>query len=189
MIKLKPEETDYKVRVKRVFDATERCLEVVERLGLVEKKKAMFRRRFQVSIKSGDGAFGGCKNGIPYIKISTHCRDHNKQQWLEYLIEKDWTSPKIWREAVIAAKDNKWMFVEYSSFHKDPEIGGFLSDDPLDHVRATVAHEIAHAIHWWHIEMCGHKKSSPHGSDWRVLYRALRREWVNPLINKGNDNG
>lgn len=184
MDKLKPSDADYKIRAKRIFDSVEQCLDVVNRLDLVKHKNLVFFRRFEVSIGSGDRAWGGCKNGIPKIRISVYCRDHNKEQWLNELQDRVWFKMKVWKEALERAKNNEWMFIEYSHIHKDHDIGSFISDNPLDHVRAVVAHEIAHAIHWWHINECGHKRTRPHGGDWRFLYRALRREWVNPLRSK-----
>lgn len=61
------------------------------------------------------------------------------------------------------------QFQEYRSIAEDPEIGTFYSDLNADHVRAVVAHEMAHAADYWDGDQTGH------GSEWRYRYRILRR--------------
>lgn len=68
-------------------------------------------------------------------------------------------------------------FQEYKRHAKSLHIGSFVSESPTLIHKAVVCHEMAHAIQFWN-----GSPGKPHGSRWRILYRALRDEWVNPYI-------
>ena len=63
-------------------------------------------------------------------------------------------------------------FNEYARIKDDKEIGTFLTTDPNDVLMVIAMHEVAHAIDWWNNPST--KGHDAHGSDWRVLYRAIR---------------
>lgn len=79
------------------------------------------------------------------------------------------TIPALYEEA-------KGKFHEYARIRKIKGIGEFHSDDTNDHIHAVVAHEIAHAVDYWN------GVESAHGSEWRVVYRALRKHLNVPEV-------
>ncbi|EOX2600991.1 hypothetical protein ACPENL_003249 [Yersinia enterocolitica] len=79
-----------------------------------------------------------------------------------------------------------YNFREYYHIDRDPDIGSFPSIDRLDHVKALVAHELAHFLQR-HIRQCvglptlDYNKA--HGEGWQFLYGVLRRE-LNQRLNE-----
>ena len=80
--------------------------------------------------------------------------------------------------------DRLW---EYKAIANDPVIGAVALAGHRDNVLfALVAHEVAHHVQRryansmsfaWRVKM-----KKPHGDGWRMIYRWLRRELVNPAI-------
>lgn len=155
-------------------------LDQIERLQLIRFCPDLFH--YTAKIKTGwtDGAGGYCPaNAAPFIYIGLRLGDFDKATALRRAIENPGKG-KVWKLETQHAKLGEWLYVEYSHIHNDDEIGGFISDDPKDHVRATVAHELAHTVHWWNIHMEQETDKVNHGGAWQTIYRALRVGWVNP---------
>lgn len=76
---------------------------------------------------------------------------------------------------------------EYAAIRKDPVIGRVRDAGSAENMLfALVAHEVAHHVQRryansmsfaWRVKM-----KKPHGDGWRMIYRWLRRELVNPAI-------
>lgn len=116
------------------------CADLLINHGMVRRPET-FRRKLTVKVrKMRSGGCGGVRGGIPTITIADR-----------YINEIG-------------------LFWEYPSHREDPEIGEFYSEDPTDHIKAIVAHEIAHAADHWS------GNNTNHGSEWKWRYRMLRRE-------------
>ena len=70
---------------------------------------------------------------------------------------------------------------EYSSFDKDPEIGGFFTDNIVDAMRMVICHEMAHACQYYDYEIKGYK-DVPHGQVFKDIYRDIRNVFLNPYL-------
>lgn len=163
----------------RLFDEG---LAEVDRLGLVTCDPDRFFPLITLRTGLTDGAYGGLnKKRLPYIYIGTRYDGFNKEQAMRNN-QAYRGNEKSWGQARELAKQGKWQYVEYGHINNDPEIGAFVSDNPEDHVRALVAHELAHAVHWWEMEQGKPADRTEHGPAWQAIYRTLRREWVNPKI-------
>ncbi len=78
-------------------------------------------------------------------------------------------------------------FEEYAAIAKDPVIGSIhLAGNRENVLFALVAHEVAHHVQtayaWKMSDAWAEKMKKPHGDGWRMIYRWLRRELVNPAI-------
>jgi len=139
------------------------------------KRPATFRKRFKVNEIRSEGCSGGSskKNG-PHINVGCEWRGLSKERLIAVIEYAFFDGCRIWEIARQNWVDHKGLtFVEYASFADDPEIGWFMADDIEDHCFAMVMHEVAHAIDWWNNP--SNEGHHAHGSDWRVLYRALRK--------------
>ena len=100
---------------------------------------------------------------------------------------------------VILRITDRTRFTEYPSFISDPEIGGFCAPGHLVRL-AAAAHELAHVIQHWQqfaslfdldgnfdrervLELLHQDMVGDHDEEWQGIYRQLRVEFVNPLIN------
>lgn len=160
-------------------------LRQIKRLELVKYlNEDDFFERIYCNTGTTKGARGGVDSkGNPCIYIGTRLLGFDKENDFRYLTGST-RHKDIWKTAAALAKRGQWLHVEYSHIHSDPEIGGFISDEPTDHIRTTIAHELAHAIHWWTTENTAEKDTTSHGKLWQDIYRTLRVEWVNPLLTK-----
>lgn len=69
---------------------------------------------------------------------------------------------------------NRKVVKEYPRIDHDKEIGGFIPRTELDVLYYLACHETAHAIdHWNYFQ--GIESSRGHGSEWRFIYRQLRK--------------
>ena len=76
-------------------------------------------------------------------------------------------------------------FAEYASFAKNTIIGDVYSKDPLDKLKATILHEVAHAVQYFHYkETCTTCK--PHGPVFKEYYTLLRKNLLNNELPKQN---
>lgn len=154
------------------------------RIGLVKHAPELFRYKLHIRTGWTDGARGGCSKDLdPGVYIGLRGDEFDKALTLRRRTEQPGRKG-VWKLATQHAKIGEWLFVEYSHIHNDSVIGGFISDDPRDHTRALVAHELAHAVHWWHIQTGYESERTSHGKAWQAIYRELRVEWVNPLRAK-----
>tara|TARA_B100000427_G_C15443448_1_gene566209 strand:+ start:283 stop:777 length:495 start_codon:yes stop_codon:yes gene_type:complete len=74
---------------------------------------------------------------------------------------------------------------EYARIKNDPVIGAMEFATPEDALMLTVAHEVAHMIHfnyWDTTRWLRNGDQSTHGKNWQKIYRILRRELVNKNI-------
>lgn len=157
--------------------------QVIWRLGLVMFYADTFHESVRCRTGLGKSAHAAiAKGGIPEIYLGTRGTGFDKTLDLELYKKFKRDKSRIWRHAAEHARAGNWVFVEYANIFDDPEIGAFISDDSDDHIRATVAHELAHAVHLWHQEHGIEIDKKPHGETWRRIYRALRVAWVNPLL-------
>ena len=90
--------------------------------------------------------------------------------------------------------DEKHYHREYKSYDSDPQIGGRVCLN-LDHTYLiSVSHEVAHHVQFYkgaRIKRFRNNYSRPHGDCFKAIYRYLRRDLVNPIIDKDildNDN-
>lgn len=78
-------------------------------------------------------------------------------------------------------------FLEYRHYHNDPEIGGFLSDDWKDGLRALTAHEFAHVVQMILTKYLPADQAKPyqkaHGDGFKDIYRLFRRTVINPHLS------
>jgi len=84
--------------------------------------------------------------------------------------------------------NSEWS--EYSRFNMDPVIGRITVTDNRDILLCLVAHEVSHFIQFtyynWFPEYMKRKqdKDRGHGECFRTIYRYLRSDLVNPIINQ-----
>jgi hypothetical protein len=75
---------------------------------------------------------------------------------------------------------------EYKSFVNDPVIGRINVTDDEDILLCLVAHEVSHYVQYtfrnWFPEYLKKDYRKPHGPIFQKLYRYLRRDMVNPMI-------
>ena len=74
---------------------------------------------------------------------------------------------------------------EYARIKNDPVIGECAFETPEDALMLTVAHEVAHLIHYnysIYTRWLRDGDNTPHGKNWQRIYRILRRELVNKNI-------
>lgn len=168
-------------------------IEDAKKIGAVRYNPKGFYKDLHFSIGSGKVARGGMKriDGKlrPMVRLSDYVRYHDKELWLMHL--RDISRPtkdKVWSKAFEHAHRNEWFHVEYARIIDDPDIGSFVSDDWRDHVKAVIAHELAHAIAYWNKREIKGRDIKPHGSEWRKIYRHLRKELVNPYIGFSEAN-
>jgi len=152
-----------------------KVIEMTVDLKLLEKP-SRFRKRFKVEETRGETCFGGNrKDSGPFIRVGRKACYLSKESLISVIERTSPTDCRIWK----LAEDN-WnnlgglTFVEYASFADDPEIGWFMSNTIEHHCFAMVMHEVAHAVDWWNNPST--KGHQGHGSDWKVLYRALRKK-------------
>jgi hypothetical protein len=131
------------------------CIEIAIEQKLIRRPKS-FEKNLDVKFHNGIGCYGGCWKGQAYVSFG--------------LSPEGWFNPKI--------KHNR----EYKRYAKSPYIGSFTTKKSSLVHKATVAHEIAHAIQFWN-----GNPGKPHGYEWRIIYRKIREVWVNPYIN-GNES-
>lgn len=78
--------------------------------------------------------------------------------------------------------------IEYDSFNNDPVIGKIRVSGKDDHLLCIVAHEVAHHVQFkfWNRSKILSTKNwrKPHGEVFKLLYRHLRKDLVNPIINQ-----
>ena len=168
-----------KQQVARIFAEG---AEQVEKLGLVTHSTGEFFGRLELKTGCTEGARGGISsNGAPGIYIGTRGDGFDMETDFRRHGERNWRE-KCWKRAAELAREGKWQYVEYSHINNSPEIGAFVSNDSDDHIRALIAHELAHAIHWWKVSLDQEDNRVEHGPVWVGIYRALRAHWVNPKI-------
>lgn len=91
-------------------------------------------------------------------------------------------------------KDGKFYMSEYKRFEKDPDIGGIASMNWKKVLAAYVAHEIAHALHWTpgtkpylrralNLPHQILRDDKAHGKMWKAIYKDLRINFVNHLMD------
>lgn len=90
--------------------------------------------------------------------------------------------------------DEEHFHTEYSSYNNDPQIGG-RKCLKLDHAYLmSVSHEVSHHVQFARAKYVNRFKTTyrkPHGDCFKAIYRYLRRDLVNPIIDKDildNDN-
>ena len=94
-------------------------------------------------------------------------------------------------QCIIMINTSCWQFgnqewSEYKAFDNDPVIGriGVTSDE--DVLLCLVAHEISHYVQYtfrnWFPAYLKKDYHKPHGPTFQKLYRYLRRDMVNPMI-------
>lgn len=71
---------------------------------------------------------------------------------------------------------------EYPRLDTDPIIGGFYTDNVFDRARCYVAHEVAHALQFYHKKLNPKTYDRPHGLSFQHPYAVLRKAMVNPTL-------
>jgi len=180
-----------------IREAFERTMFAATELQLVTTSPRIFIERAELRISQGGpdkrwlGGTTNTQNGVsPVVYASTCARYTDKAAYLEFLApggNAHTYRKQVWAEAAQIAATGAWPHVEYYRICRDPDIGMFTSDDPLDHINAAMCHEVAHAVQHWEKHYQWGKSHgtdwSPHGTFWRETYRALRNELFNPWRN------
>lgn len=173
---------DISQRLLLVNKTFEECKSVVdEYVDTLKYKKTFLKRIYLMKETSGEAWSGGANRKHPRIQYSLNDRYFDKEKWLKKISTITNVKKINWRQVKEQALLDNWIHVEYTRIFTDPIIGGFISDNPVDHVRCAMAHEMAHVIHYWNKYYNG-KDLGPHGPVWRNIYRILRREWVNKSL-------
>lgn len=131
----------------KAWRIVEQQLKVLRGKRLIREPKR-FAEQLRVHIKRTQVSRGGLGRGWrPYITIAAH------------------------RYQATGA------FCEYSHIQRDPEIGGFRTDEPDRIFKTVIAHELAHAVVIWNWSRKDRRSKPPvaHGHEWRTTYRELRR--------------
>lgn len=154
----------------KTIECVNMCLDVIKSKKLVNNFDE-FNEKLLVNIKTINTAYGGInKQGYPHITICRNDRFWNKEKHINKILnqcENNWN----FEEAKKYAKLNKWLFVEYRSFHKDEWIGGFISNSKERHLLGLIAHEVSHACDYFDGD------NSAHGNPWRYRYKELRKSF------------
>ena len=83
--------------------------------------------------------------------------------------------------------DEEHFHTEYKSYNNDPQIGG-RKCLKLDHAYLmSVSHEVSHHVQYArakHVDRFKTTYRKPHGDCFKAIYRYLRRDLVNPIIDK-----
>jgi len=86
-------------------------------------------------------------------------------------------------------QSGRHMWTEYKRFDKDPIIGRIMVNDADDSLWCLVAHEVAHHVQYRYCPRVARfsARSSkpytkPHGYCFQDVYRYLRRDLINPMI-------
>ncbi len=83
--------------------------------------------------------------------------------------------------------DEEHFHSEYKSYNNDPQIGG-RKCLKLDHAYLmSVSHEVSHHVQFArakHVDRFKANYRKPHGDCFKAIYRYLRRDLVNPIIDK-----
>ena len=181
------------VRINRIHSCVQQVLEFIEVQSLV-LHPGRFVHLFRTTIRSAQTCYGGVTKGIPFVKLSTRNEYHDPVKYAGIMLR---PNPPVYGHKhynlrmVAAAKLGTGAYIEYASFDKDPEIGGFYSDSADLCTMAVVCHEIAHAAVSWNTRYCvylknGITKVKPHGPEWKQMYKILRRKFVNPYLPRNH---
>lgn len=77
---------------------------------------------------------------------------------------------------------------EYSAYNNDPVIGRIEVTDNKDILLCLIAHEVSHYVQYtfrnWFPEYLKKDYKKPHGKTFQKIYRYLRSDLVNPIINE-----
>lgn len=77
---------------------------------------------------------------------------------------------------------------EYSAYNNDPVIGRIPVSDNRDILLCLIAHEVSHYVQYtfrnWFPEYLKKDYAKPHGKTFQKIYRYLRRDLVNPMIEQ-----
>lgn len=124
-----------------------------------------FRRRY------------GYTGPVPDIKVKWH----TKHSW------GGWKGITISPGYLYALKSTYYSiyFREYSHIDKLPNIGGFYSCNRLNHIKALVAHELAHFLQRHTNQAClpSLDYRTPHGEGWQYLYSITRKD-LNRILQR-----
>ena len=89
-----------------------------------------------------------------------------------------------------ARENTLWTHGEYKSFNEDPVIGKHEVQNFEHCVWLQVAHEVSHHVQYAicpHIKRFSRRGSKsyfkPHGDGFKAIYRYLRKDFINPLID------
>lgn len=77
------------------------------------------------------------------------------------------------------------IFQEYDSYAADPVIGSRSVNDEIDYFMLVAAHETAHHVQFAYgprISRFRLNYRKPHGDCFKAIYRYLRRDLINPII-------
>lgn len=91
---------------------------------------------------------------------------------------------------VLCWQFGKSAWTEYKSFNNDPVIGRIEVCDNRDILLCLVAHEVSHFIQMTYSDSFPlylrkkQNKDRGHGECFRTIYRYLRQDLVNPIINE-----
>jgi len=91
------------------------------------------------------------------------------------------------------AEGDEGFVAEYKSFNRDPEIGGASVRNAEEAIMLVIAHELAHVVQFCRDyakrpELAGlvsdqlPPNDRPHGYLFQLVYRAIRRGYVNPRL-------
>lgn len=79
----------------------------------------------------------------------------------------------------------KFRFVEYDSYAADKVIGTRMVKSREEYFMIKIAHEVAHHIQYRYapyVKRYQSNWSKPHGDCFKAIYRYLRKDLINPLL-------
>jgi len=103
---------------------------------------------------------------------------------------RSWAGQNMIKINVLCWQFGNSTWGEYERFNNDPVIGRIDVNDNRDILLCLVAHEVSHFIQYtyynWFPQYLKDKqdKDRGHGECFRTIYRYLRSDLVNPLIEK-----
>jgi hypothetical protein len=82
---------------------------------------------------------------------------------------------------------NKPVAIEYAKYNNDPVIGQINVNRKFDQLLVMIAHEVSHHIQFrygFYVDRYRSTYRKPHGYCFQSIYRYLRRDLVNPMIEQ-----
>jgi hypothetical protein len=103
---------------------------------------------------------------------------------------RSWAGHNMLKINVLCWQFDNSAWTEYKRFNDDPVIGRIEVTDNKDILLCLIAHEVSHFIQYtyanWFPEYLKKKqnKDRGHGECFQTIYRYLRADLVNPIINE-----
>lgn len=172
-------QANYLRAVGLVHDTLRECAQATDTGGLLDWLESCGQLRITARVARSRGGIAGGRPAM-VLNLGHHIAPAINDRFI-----RSWTmgaprpGKRWWQIAVLQRHYRLPRWHEYLSFDRDPVVGGFLSANWEDHIRALVAHEYAHVVQYRN----GTKGvDKPHGQSFLRPYRTLREAVVNPRL-------